>query len=47
MDSFMTKALRDKIDDIERIDRLTTIAESRRNASLNGLRTTSCALVCS
>jgi hypothetical protein len=35
MDSFMTKALRDKIDDIERIDRLTTIAESRRNASLH------------
>ena len=31
----MTKALRDEIDDIERIDRLTTIAESRRNASLH------------
>jgi hypothetical protein len=34
MDSFMTKALGDKIDDIERIDRLTAIAESRRNAAL-------------
>jgi hypothetical protein len=34
MDTFMTKALRDKIDDIERIDRLTAIAETRRNAAL-------------
>jgi hypothetical protein len=33
-DTFMTKALRDKIDDIERIDCLTAIAESRRNVSL-------------
>jgi hypothetical protein len=34
MDSFMTKVLRDRIDDIERIDRLTAIAETRRNAAL-------------
>jgi hypothetical protein len=34
MDTFMTKALGDKIDDIERIDRLTAIAETRRNAAL-------------
>jgi hypothetical protein len=34
MDSFMAKVLRDKIDDIERIDRLTAIAETRRNAAL-------------
>jgi hypothetical protein len=34
MDTFMTKALGDKIDYIERIDRLTAIAETRRNASL-------------
>ena len=27
--------LAEKLDDIERIDRLTTIAESRRNASLH------------
>ena len=30
----MANALREKIDDIERIDRLTAIAESRRNAAL-------------
>jgi hypothetical protein len=34
MDTFMTKALGDRIDDIERIDRLTAIAETRRNAAL-------------
>src|SRR5262245_47800499 len=34
MDTFISKALRDKIDDVERIDRLTAVAESRRNASL-------------
>ena len=34
MDTFMTKALRKRIDEIERIDRLTTIAETRRNAAL-------------
>jgi hypothetical protein len=34
MDTFIAKALRDKIDDIERIDRLATVAESRRNACL-------------
>ena len=35
MDGFMAHALAEKLDDIERIDRLTTIAESRRNASLH------------
>jgi hypothetical protein len=34
MDTFLANALREKIDVIERIDRLTTVAESRRNASL-------------
>ena len=34
MDAFMADALVEKLDYIERIDRLTTIAESRRNASL-------------
>src|SRR5262249_61084026 len=34
MDAFMAKALAEKIDVIERIDRLTTVAESRRNAAL-------------
>jgi hypothetical protein len=34
MDRFMTKALGDRIDKIERIDRLTAIAETRRNAAL-------------
>ena len=34
MDAFMAKALAEKIDVIERIDRLTAIAESRRNAAL-------------
>ena len=31
----MAKALAEKIDVIERIDRLITVAESRRNASLH------------
>ena len=35
MDGLMTDVLAQKLDDIERIDRLTTIAESRRNASLH------------
>jgi hypothetical protein len=35
VDAFMADALADKLNDIERIDRLTTIAESRRNASLH------------
>ena len=35
MDAFMAKALAEKLDDIERIDRLITIAETRRNASLH------------
>ena len=35
MDSFMADALANNLDDIERIDRLTAIAETRRNASLN------------
>ena len=34
MDALMAHALAEKLDDIERFDRLTTIAESRRNASL-------------
>ena len=34
MDTLMADALAEKLDNIERIDRLTTIAESRRNASL-------------
>ena len=34
MDSLMADAVAEKLDDIERIDRLITIAESRRNASL-------------
>jgi hypothetical protein len=34
IDTFMAKALAEKIDIIERIDRLTTVAESRRNAAL-------------
>jgi hypothetical protein len=34
MDSFMADALAEKLDYIERIDRLTTIAEERRNAML-------------
>jgi hypothetical protein len=37
MDIFMASALADKLDYIERIDRLTAIAESRRNASLHEL----------
>ena len=35
MDGFVVDALAEKLNDIERIDRLTTIAESRRNASLH------------
>jgi hypothetical protein len=34
MDAFMAPALRQKLDNIERIDRLTAIAETRRNAAL-------------
>ncbi len=34
MDVFMADALAKELDEIERIDRLITIAESRRNASL-------------
>ena len=34
MDALMADALAEELDHIERIDRLTTIAESRRNASL-------------
>ena len=34
MDGFMARSLRKKLDDIERIDRLITTAESRRDASL-------------
>jgi hypothetical protein len=34
MDGLMADALAEKLDDIERIDRLISIAESRRNASL-------------
>src|SRR4051812_33444386 len=35
MDGLMADALAEKLDHIERIDRLATIAESRRNASLH------------
>jgi hypothetical protein len=35
MDAFMADALANRLDSIERIDHLTTIAESRRNASLH------------
>jgi hypothetical protein len=34
MDSLLADALANKLDDIERIDRLTAVAEGRRNASL-------------
>jgi ribosomal protein L12E/L44/L45/RPP1/RPP2 len=34
MDGLMADALAEKLGDIERIDRLISIAESRRNASL-------------
>jgi hypothetical protein len=34
MDGLMADALAEKLDDIERIDHLATIVESRRNASL-------------
>jgi hypothetical protein len=34
METFMASAFREKMDDIERIDRLTAIAETRRNAAL-------------
>ncbi|MGZ5826133.1 MAG: hypothetical protein ACXWIO_09000 [Croceibacterium sp.] len=37
IDVFMADALSEKLDSIERIDRLAAIAESRRNASLNEL----------
>jgi hypothetical protein len=35
MDSFMADALAEKLDDVERIDRLTTMGENRRNDSLH------------
>jgi hypothetical protein len=35
LDNFMAEALAKKLDDIERIDHLITIAETRRNASLH------------
>ena len=35
MDGLMADALAEKLDDIERIDRLISIVESRRNASLH------------
>jgi hypothetical protein len=35
MDGLMADALAEKLDDTERIDRLISIAESRRNASLH------------
>ena len=35
MDGFMARSLGNKLDDIERIDRLISIAESRRDASLH------------
>ena len=35
LDNFMAEALAEKLDDIERIDHLITIAETRRNASLH------------
>ena len=35
MDGLTADALAEHLDDIERIDRLTTIAESRRNVSLH------------
>jgi hypothetical protein len=35
MDTFLAKVVDDKIDYIERIDRLTTTAETRRNAALH------------
>jgi hypothetical protein len=35
MDAFEAKAFANRLDSIERIDRLATIAESRRNASLH------------
>ncbi len=35
IDALIAETLAEKLDDIERIDRLTTIAESRRNASLH------------
>ena len=40
MDTFMADALAEKLDDIERIDRLTSIAESRRQECLSSLRST-------
>ena len=35
MDDFMADALAEKLDDIERIDRLTAVAEGRRDACLH------------
>jgi hypothetical protein len=35
MDAFMADGLSQKLNDIERIDRLIGVAESRRNASLH------------
>jgi len=35
MGAFVAEALEEKLDYIERIDRLTAIAENRRNASLS------------
>jgi hypothetical protein len=34
MDTLLAEALAEELDDIERIDRLTAVAEGRRNASL-------------
>jgi hypothetical protein len=44
MDALMADALAEKLDDIERIDHLTTIAESRRNASLREIERRSAVL---
>jgi hypothetical protein len=38
MDGLMADALAEKLDDIERIDRLISIVESRRNASLHEIK---------
>jgi hypothetical protein len=37
MDTLLADALAEKLDDIERVDRLTAVAEGRRNASLREL----------
>jgi hypothetical protein len=44
MDVFMADALAAKLDDIERIDRLSTIAEDRRNAHLTEIERRGCPL---